>query len=64
MTALEKVISVAKSAGAILAHEFSSINKFETKGEHDIVTHAPVIQTWLYRTKYYQASYQENKNGV
>ena len=40
METLDKVISVAKSAGAILAHEFRHINKFDAKGEHDIVTHA------------------------
>jgi myo-inositol-1(or 4)-monophosphatase len=40
MNVLENVISIAKSAGAILAHEYRHINKFDTKGEHDIVTHA------------------------
>jgi len=40
MNILENVISIAKSAGAILAHEYRHINKFDTKGEHDIVTHA------------------------
>ena len=40
MNILENVISIARSAGAILAHEYSHINKFDSKGEHDIVTHA------------------------
>ena len=40
MSVLENVITIAKSAGAILANEFSHINKFDAKGEHDIVTHA------------------------
>ena len=40
MNILDNVITIAKSAGAILAHEYRHINKFDTKGEHDIVTHA------------------------
>jgi myo-inositol-1(or 4)-monophosphatase len=40
MNVLETVTSVVKSAGAILAHEFRHIKKFDTKGDHDIVTHA------------------------
>jgi myo-inositol-1(or 4)-monophosphatase len=40
MSVLEKVISIAKSAGAILAQEFRHISKYDAKGEHDIVTHA------------------------
>jgi myo-inositol-1(or 4)-monophosphatase len=39
MSILEKVISVARSAGEILRHEFTHINKFDAKGAHDIVTH-------------------------
>ena len=40
MSTLETVISVARSAGTILAEEFGSINAFDAKGEHDIVTRA------------------------
>ncbi len=40
VSTLETVISVARSAGSILAGEFSRIAKFETKGKHDIVTRA------------------------
>lgn len=40
MSILETVISVAKSAGTVLAHEFSHINKYDAKGDHDIVTQA------------------------
>jgi myo-inositol-1(or 4)-monophosphatase len=58
MSVLEKVISVAKSAGAILAHEFSHINKFDTKGEHDIVTHAD-YQSEALIMKELQAAYPE-----
>lgn len=58
MSVLEKVISVAKSAGAILAHEFSHINEFDTKGEHDIVTHAD-YQSEALIMKELQAAYPE-----
>ncbi len=40
MSVLETVISVAKSAGSILAGEFSRTTKFDAKGKHDIVTRA------------------------
>ncbi len=58
MSVLEKVISVAKSAGAILAREFSHINKFDAKGEHDIVTHADYESEALIM-KELQAAYPE-----
>ncbi len=58
MNTLEKVISIAKSAGAILANEFSHINKFDTKGEHDIVTHAD-YQSEALIMKELQATYPE-----
>jgi myo-inositol-1(or 4)-monophosphatase len=40
MSVLETVISIARSAGAVLAQEFSHIDTFEAKGDHDIVTRA------------------------
>jgi myo-inositol-1(or 4)-monophosphatase len=40
MALLEDVISVARSAGTILAGEFGRIDHFDAKGDHDIVTHA------------------------
>jgi len=58
MSVLEKVISVAKSAGAILAREFSRINEFDAKGEHDIVTHAD-YQSEALIMKELQATYPE-----
>lgn len=58
MNPLEKVISIARSAGAILANEFSHINKFDSKGEHDIVTHAD-YQSEALIMKELQASYPE-----
>ncbi len=58
MNILEKVISVAKSAGAILAHEFSHINKFDAQGEDDIVTHAD-YQSEALIMKELQAAYPE-----
>jgi len=58
MNVLEKVISIAKSAGAILAHEYRHINKFDTKGEHDIVTHAD-YQSEALIMKELQAAYPE-----
>ena len=58
MSVLKKVISIAKSAGAILANEFSHINKFDTKGEHDIVTHAD-YQSEALIMKELQATYPE-----
>ena len=39
MNTLEKMISVARSAGKILREEFTHINKFDAKGARDIVTH-------------------------
>ncbi len=58
MSVLETVISVTKSAGAILAREFSHINKFDAKGEHDIVTHADYESEALIM-KELQAAYPE-----
>jgi myo-inositol-1(or 4)-monophosphatase len=58
MSALENVITVAKSAGAILAREFSHINKFDAKGEHDIVTHAD-YQSEALIMKELQAAYPD-----
>ncbi len=58
MNVLENVISIAKSAGAILAHEYRHINKFDTKGEHDIVTHAD-YQSEALIMKELQAAYPE-----
>jgi len=58
MNILETVISVAKSAGAILAREFSHINKFDAKGEHDIVTHAD-YQSEALIMKELQAAYPD-----
>ena len=58
METLDKVISVAKSAGAILAHEFRHINKFDAKGEHDIVTHAD-YQSEALIMKELQAAYPD-----
>jgi len=47
MSVLETVISAAKSAGSILAGEFSRITKFEAKGKHDIVTRADYHSEFL-----------------
>ena len=58
MNVIEHVITIAKSAGAILAHEYSHINKFDTKGEHDIVTHAD-YQSEALIMKELQAAYPE-----
>jgi len=58
MSVLENVITVAKSAGAILANEFSHINKFDAKGEHDIVTHAD-YQSEALIMKELQAAYPD-----
>ena len=58
MNILENVITIAKSAGAILAHEYSHINKFDTKGEHDIVTQAD-YQSEALIMKELQAAYPE-----
>ncbi len=58
MSILETVTSVAKSAGAILAHEFRHINKFDAKGDHDIVTHAD-YQSEALIMKELQAAYPE-----
>jgi myo-inositol-1(or 4)-monophosphatase len=58
MNVLETVISVARSAGAILAHEFRSINTFDAKGERDIVTHAD-YQSEALIMKELQAAYPE-----
>ena len=58
MNILENVITIAKSAGAILAHEYRHINKFDTKGEHDIVTHAD-YQSEALIMKELQAAYPE-----
>jgi len=58
MNVLENVISIAKSAGAILAGEYRHINKFDTKGEHDIVTHAD-YQSEALIMKELQAVYPE-----
>lgn len=40
MSDLETVMAVARSAGSVLAREFSSIHTFDAKGDHDIVTQA------------------------
>jgi myo-inositol-1(or 4)-monophosphatase len=58
MSILENVISVAKSAGAILAHEFRHINTFDAKGDHDIVTRAD-YQSEALIMKELQAAYPE-----
>ena len=58
MNVLETVISVAKSAGAIVANEFRHINKFDAKGEHDIVTEADYRSEALIM-KELQAEYPE-----
>jgi len=58
MSVLETVISIAKAAGTILAHEFKHINKFDTKGDHDIVTHAD-YQSEALIMKELQAAYPE-----
>lgn len=58
METLEKVISVVRSAGAILAHEFRHINTFDAKGDHDIVTHAD-YQSEALIMKELQAVYPE-----
>ena len=58
MSVLETVKSVARSAGAILAREFSHINKFDAKGEHDIVTHAD-YQSEALIMKELQAAYPD-----